>query len=250
MIALNINEPVKAILLDIEGTTTPIDFVYQVLFPYAHHHFRDYLIRHLSNDEVQSDIKSLRNEHTADVVQGHDPPVLDANSTESLIETSVAYVHWLMDQDRKSTPLKSLQGKIWEAGYRAGELKSDLFADVPRSMKRWNGQNRRVCIYSSGSALAQRLLFAHTEYGDLTSLIDGYFDTRIGMKQEASSYQRIAEALQIASSEMLFISDVTAELAAARTAGAQTLLAIRPGNKLQPHADLYSQVTTFDAIFA
>ncbi len=148
MTTTSLNEPISAILLDIEGTTTPIAFVHQVLFPYARHHVRAFLTRHLSEAEVQSDLAGLGAEQKADVAQGLNPPVLAAESPGAMLEPLVAYIHWLMDQDRKSTPLKSLQGKIWEAGYRGGELKSEVFADVPPALQRWHRQNRRVCIYS------------------------------------------------------------------------------------------------------
>lgn len=242
-------EPVRAILLDLEGTTTPIDFVYRTLFPYARDHVKDYLARRLSEADVQSDLKALREERTADERQNLNPPIIDDETSNTLLETAVAYLHWLMGQDRKSTPLKSLQGKIWEEGYRSGALKSDFFADVPRALERWRQQNRRVCIYSSGSVLAQRLLFAHTALGDLTGLISGYFDTNIGAKREAESYRRIANILQLEPAEMIFVSDVTAELDAARSAEMQTLLAVRPGNTAQPRSDLYPHVTTFDTLY-
>src|SRR6185436_19881903 len=119
---------------------------------------------------------------------------------------------WLMDQDRKSTPLKSLQGKIWEAGYRAGDLLAPMFEDVQRAFVRWREQQRDICIYSSGSRLAQELLFAQAEAGDLSAHIRDYFDTRVGAKREPQSYRRIAAALNTEPSDMVFVSDVTAEL--------------------------------------
>ncbi len=251
MTNLEFDEPVNTILLDIEGTTTPIDFVHQVLFPYARHHLRDYLTRHFSDPDVQSDLASLRAEHAADAAQQFNPPAPTPpawNDGEGLLESAVAYLHWLMDRDRKSTPLKSLQGKIWEEGYRAGELKSVVFEDVPRALERWRGRNRRVCIYSSGSVLAQKLLFAHTTAGDLSSLIDGYFDTTIGAKKEAASYRRIAEALRVSPAEIVFVSDVAAELNAANAAGLQTLLSVRPENPPQNQPGGGKWVTTFDEL--
>jgi enolase-phosphatase E1 len=223
------------ILLDIEGTTTPIDFVYEVLFPYARKHFADFLNRHSSSAEVREDLARLREDHEADIEQGRTPPAYD--------ESPVNYLHWLMDSDQKSTPLKSLQGKIWEEGYRAGELKSRIFADVPPAFERWRQENKRIYIYSSGSVLAQKLLFKHTEAGDLTPYISGYFDTNIGPKAEAESYRRIAAAVQ--SPQIVFISDVTKELAAARAAGMQVILSIRPGNHPQPEGDSYHAITDF-----
>ena len=233
-------EPVRAVLLDIEGTTTPIDFVYHTLFPYARKHLHDYLTQH--PDELQAEWSALRAEHAADSAQGWQPPALDDSA---MVETGTAYLHWLMERDRKATPLKALQGKIWEAGYRSGELKSAVYDDVPPALARWQAQGRRVCIYSSGSVLAQQLLFQFTAAGDLTPFLNGYFDTTVGAKREAASYRRIAEALQLAPAEILFCSDVTAELAAAREAGMQTLLLIRPGNPPQADAELFGQARDF-----
>jgi enolase-phosphatase E1 len=229
---VNLNElSASLILLDIEGTTTPIDFVYKTLFPFARARVRDYLSRNWDAPEVQADLAQLRAERSADLSQGLNPPVIEGESSSELIESAVAYIHWLMDRDRKSTPLKAIQGRIWQEGYRAGELFSEVFDDVPPAFARWRRQNKLICIYSSGSALAQKLLFAHTAAGDLTGHIYRYFDTTIGHKIEAGSYQRIAEELRLAPAEIVFISDVIAELDAARAAGMKTILATRPGNR-------------------
>ncbi len=238
---------VNCILLDIEGTTTPIDFVYQVLFPFARTQVKDYLSRHWTTTGVREDLAGLRKEQAADTEQGLAPPVIGAGSDEAQIESAIAYVHWLMDQDRKSTPLKSLQGRIWEEGYRSGELLSLVFDDVPPAMERWHKQGKRICIYSSGSVLAQKLLLGFTVAGDLTPLISGYFDTAVGAKMEAESYRRIAAALQISPEAILFVSDVVAELDAAQTAGLQTALSLRPGNRPQP-ANSYNAVHIFDEL--
>ena len=235
------------ILLDIEGTTTPIDFVYQELFPFARTHVKDYLSRHWTTAGVQEDLAGLRKEQAADTEQELAPPAISNAFGESQIESAVAFVHWLMDQDRKSTPLKSLQGKIWEEGYRSGELLSQVFADVPPAMERWHKQGRRVCIYSSGSVLAQKLLFGFTVAGDLTPLLSDYFDTGVGAKMESESYRRIAAALQLQPDEILFVSDVVAELDAAQTAGLQTALSLRPGNRPQP-SNSYSAIHSFDEL--
>lgn len=238
--------PVRVILLDIEGTTTPLDFVQQTLFPYARRRLRAYLTAHGADAEVQAELASLRAEHAADVrAQLHPPAWPDGAQA---LDGAVAYLDYLMDGDRKSTPLKSLQGKIWAAGYQAGELQSVVFEDVPGALQRWRAQQRRIYIYSSGSVLAQRLLFAHTAAGDLTSLIDGYFDTGIGGKKEATSYARIAQALQADPAEILFISDVAAELEAARAAGLQTLLSLRPGNPAPNQLGGSRAATTFDNV--
>ncbi len=230
---------IKIILLDIEGTTTPIDFVYQVLFPYARQHVQSYLIAHWN--DAQSDLAQLQIEHAADLQQGLQPPGLDSSQLDSV----VAYLHWLMDQDRKSTPLKSVQGKVWKVGYENGELKSQVFADVLPAFTAWRAQGQRMAIFSSGSVLAQKLLFTYTEFGDLSGFISDWFDTTIGAKREAESYRRIAATLQCAPAEVAFISDVTVELEAAREAGLQPFLSLRPGNPPQSHAEAFAQVRQF-----
>ena len=183
----------RAILLDIEGTTTPIAFVHDVLFPYARRHLRRYV------------------------------NAADAARYESL-----------MDSDSKSTELKTLQGQIWEEGYRRGELVGEVFADVPVAFERWHAQGVPIGIFSSGSVLAQQLLFRHSSAGDLTKFLRWHFDTTTGAKADADSYRRIAAAMAIPPPAILFISDVTRELDAARQAGMQTRLAVRPGNAPPP----------------
>src|SRR6266550_1383915 len=209
----------RAVLLDIEGTTTPISFVHEVLFPYARLHLSTYLQQHSDSPEVFADLACLRQEHVADITAGQQPPPLVDQ-----------YVYWLIDRDRKSPALKSLQGKIWQQGYDDGSLLAPVFEDVRPAMERWNGTGISVNIFSSGSVLAQKLLFAHTEAGDLTQFISKYFDTGVGSKTDVQSYRQIAAALELAATEVLFISDVVAELAAASGAGMQTRLCVRPGN--------------------
>lgn len=238
-----INPPISVVLLDIEGTTTPIDFVYKVLFPYARARAGEFLALHRS--ELADDIEGLMRANAEDAARNLNPPSIGSGTVEEL----AAYVHWLMDQDRKATPLKSLQGKIWQAGYIAGELHSQVFKDVPPAFERWSEQGKDICIYSSGSVLAQKLLFANTEAGDLTGFINGYFDTETGPKSEAESYRRIADALKLRSSAMVFVSDVTAELKAARAAGLETILCMRPGNHPQTGNHHYSVIRGFDEVF-
>ncbi len=236
---ISIDAMTKVILLDIEGTTTPIDFVYQVLFPYARKHLQSYLTTHWN--DAQDDLAQLQFEHAADVQEGLQPPALHLSELASV----VAYLHWLMDQDRKATPLKSLQGKVWQMGYESGELKSQVFADVPPAFTAWQQQGKRLAIFSSGSVLAQKLLFTYTEHGDLSGFISGWFDTNSGAKREAESYRRIAAELKCEPSEVTFISDVTAELEAAREAGMQTYLALRPGNPPQANAETFAPIAQF-----
>jgi len=236
------NSTIRNILLDIEGTTTPINFVYQVLFPFARRSLRAYLIQHWSTDEVHTDLALLREEHAADTQQGLNPPALQTD-----VESVTEYLYWLMDRDRKSTPLKSLQGKIWRQGYESGELLSQVFDDVPLALQRWHQEGKQIYIYSSGSVLAQKLLFGHTVAGDLTPLLSGYFDTTIGAKTETDSYRRIATNIQQPPETVLFVSDVVAELDAASTAGMHCVLSVRAGNHPQP-ANAFQSINRFDEL--
>jgi len=236
----------RAVLLDIEGTTTPISFVHDVLFTFAREHVRDYLIRHSGVAEVQEDIAGLFREHSLDQQRGDQPPQIDDGS--SSIDTLVAYVDWLIKRDRKSPALKSLQGKIWEQGYRGGSLKAPLFDDVVPNLRRLRRLGLRTAIFSSGSVFAQKLLFAHTDTGDHSDLIDEYFDTGVGSKVSSSSYDEIARRLQLLPTEVTFVSDVTNELAAARDAGMSTLLCLRPGNQPQSTAEQFQVIHSFSEI--
>jgi enolase-phosphatase E1 len=238
---------ISTILLDIEGTTTPIDFVYQSLFPYARARLKGFISRHFADEEVRLIIADLLDEYTKEKGIVLQPLHHSSYPDERQIEAIVAYSHWLMDHDRKVTSLKTLQGKIWEEGYLSGELKGAVFPDVAPNLRRWHEQDKVVCIYSSGSVLAQKLLFAHTEQGDLTEFIDDFFDTNVGHKTDPGSYMRIAGLLR-KPSEILFISDVVAELDAAKTAGFQTLLCARPGNHPQSSLSIHDTIYTFDEV--
>ena len=219
-----------AVVVDIEGTTTPVGFVYDVLFPYARRHLEAFLASHRADGAVMADLEALRREHAAEPrAPGDVPPPWDAS--EGGFAPAVAYLAWLMDRDRKSTALKALQGRIWEEGYRTGELRSVVYADVPPAFRRWHARGAGPWIFSSGSVLAQRLLFAHTEAGDLTELIAGYFDTTTGPKKESATYARIAAAVGVPAAAIVFVSDVTAEVDAAASAGLRTALCVREGGK-------------------
>jgi enolase-phosphatase E1 len=239
---------VQGILLDIEGTTSPIDFVYQVLFPFVRVHLKDYLRHNAASEELQRDLSMLREEHLKDLKQALAPPEWADAHLDAQIESVAHYVFWLMDRDRKSTGLKSLQGKIWQRGYLTGELKGQVFQDVPPALEYWKNKNLDVRIFSSGSALAQRLLFANTEVGDLTRFLGGYFDTNIGPKTDPESYRQIANEFHLPAAKVLFISDMTAELDAAKRAGMQTLLCVRPGNLPQPEKHSHSVIYSFSEI--
>lgn len=240
-----LQEQVRTLLLDIEGTTTPLDFVRNQLFPYARSQVKTFLELHCTSEDVRADVSTLYQEHLADVCTGLNPPPLNYNSPQSRLESTVVYIEWLMARDRKSTPLKSLQGKIWEEGYRSGKLLAPVFHDVPAAFRRWQEQGRTMAIFSSGSVLAQRLLFAHTSSGDLTPRIMGYFDTTTGPKTDSASYRRIALTLQRQPHEIVFISDTAAELDAAESAGFQVLLCERAGNQPQP-PNRYPRIYSFE----
>jgi enolase-phosphatase E1 len=228
---------ITAILLDIEGTTTPISFVHEVLFPFSRVHLTSYLAENSDSSDVSDDLGLLRKEHFEDLNSGNQPP--------PLIEQ---YVYWLIDQDRKSPALKSLQGKIWEQGYNDGRLHSPVFADVRPAIVRWVEMGVSVNIFSSGSVLAQRLLFAHTDAGDLTQFIDRYFDTGVGKKNNSESYQTIAEELSRPADQIHFVSDVIAELDAAAAAGMKTSLCLRPGNPPKEFTTPHDSIHSFDEI--
>jgi enolase-phosphatase E1 len=234
---------IDAILLDIEGTTTPIAFVTQVLFPHARTHLRSHLERHAHSPGYAALLAALRDEHDAASLQGElVPPWVDQPESARLAALA-SYAEWLMDRDRKSPALKELQGRIWEDGYRRGELVGEVFPDVPGALRRWQERKLPVGIFSSGSVLAQQRLFGHSSAGDLTPFLRWYFDTRVGPKIEADSYRTIAEAIGLPAGSILFVSDVTRELSAARAAGMQVRLSIRPGNPQQPDQHAF-EVTT------
>jgi enolase-phosphatase E1 len=239
------DRPVRTILLDIEGTTTPIEFVFKVLFPYAGSQTERFLERYGSSPDVLEDLDGLRQEHLKDTRQGFNPPDLkDPYQPASF----VAYVGWLIERDRKSTPLKSLQGKIWAEGYARGDLRSQVFDDVPPALGRWQKQNRTVAIFSSGSVLSQKLLFSHTTAGDLTGFLSAYFDTTFGTKTDPASYEKIAKMLRRSPAEIVFVSDVVSELNGAEAAGLQALLCQRPGNHPQPKSAYYV-IRTLNELF-
>jgi enolase-phosphatase E1 len=239
---------IRAVLLDIEGTTTPIAFVHEVLFPYAAARLDSFLADSRFDALLAGVRRQLAAEHAADVAAGTNPPPWKPDTPAAARESTAAYVRWLMARDRKSPGLKELQGQIWEVGYQGGELRGQVFADVAPAIARWRRAGIDVAIYSSGSQLAQRRLFESTADGDLSSALAGFFDTRVGAKMDASSYLNIARALEREPAEILFLSDVSRELEAAREAGLQVALVIRPGNPLQPDAERFEQIGSFAEI--
>ena len=239
---------IRAILLDIEGTTTPIAFVQQVLFPYARARVREYLQQHATNPGVLADIAALRAEHAAEPATESGLPAWNPSDEQRSAE---AYVYWLMDRDRKSTGLKSLQGRIWEVGYLSGELqgKGEVYPDVRPAFVRWRRNGILIAIFSSGSILAQRNLFANTSVGDLSPFLYDYFDTKTGPKRESSSYRVIAAALHQSPSDVLFVSDVTAELDAAREAGMSTVLCLRGSDApVTTNGGGHTRIRSFDEL--
>ena len=222
--------PAGAILLDIEGTTTPVAFVTEVLFPYVRRHLRSHLDARSGVSEYESMIMGLRAEHASAVRVGETVPPWIDDPPNRRQDAIASYVEWLMDRDRKSTALKELQGRIWEDGYRRGELVGEVFPDVRPALEHWHEQQVPVGIFSSGSILAQQLLFRYSSAGDLTGLLQWYFDTRVGSKTDPESYRRIAASTNIPGKRFLFLSDTVKELDAAHVAGMQVRLVVRPGN--------------------
>lgn len=240
--------PVRALLLDIEGTTTPADFVYKVLFPYVSGKLEEFIRGHRQDAEIRSQIEALKAQRKADEDQGLRPPAFQGDSEAAQLASLVAYGQWLISRDSKSTPLKAIQGKIWQEGYESGDLQGEVYADVPQAFARWRRQGKDICIYSSGSALAQQLLFRSTAAGDLISYLREYFDTRIGPKTDSASYKKIAASLGYAAREILFLSDAAKELDAARTAGMRTALCVRSGDQADDSTG-HPVIRTFDEVF-
>lgn len=201
-------------MTDIEGTTSSLSFVKDVLFPYARAHLPAFVAAHAQTPAVAALLDDARTHAGA--------PLTTAELTAQLLR-------WI-DEDRKITPLKTLQGLIWEHGYRERELVGHVYEDAVRNLRHWHAGGVPLYVYSSGSIHAQKLLFGHTDYGDLTPLFSDYFDTGIGHKREADSYRHIVRALALPAAHIAFLSDITGELDAARTAGMQTVWLVRaPG---------------------
>ncbi|KAJ9182916.1 hypothetical protein P3X46_006849 [Hevea brasiliensis] len=242
----------RCIVLDIEGTTTPISFVADVLFPYA----RDNVGRHLyltyETAETQEDIKLLRSQVEDDLAQGVNgavsiPP--DDEGKEEVIAALVANVEAMIKADRKITALKQLQGHIWRTGFEKNELEGVVFDDVPEALEKWQSLGIKVYIYSSGSRLAQRLIFGKTNYGDLRKYLSGFFDTAVGNKKETRSYVEISESLGVDKpSEILFITDVLQEAVAAKGAGLEVAISIRRGNAPLPVNHGFKTINSFSEI--
>lgn len=205
---------IKAIVTDIEGTTSSIRFVKEVLFPYAAKSLPDYLVRHWQEPAIVREV---------DAILAEEP------GTDRTPDAVNDVLQGWIAEDRKATPLKSLQGMIWKAGYESGDYQAHLYADTAPCLQAWRDQGIRLFVYSSGSIAAQKLFFGFSQAGDLRSLFDGYFDTTTGAKQDAKSYQSILETVAQPPSEVLFLSDIREELDAAAVAGMKTVQLDREG---------------------
>lgn len=221
---------VKAIVTDIEGTTTALSFVKDVLFPYARAKLPEFVRNNADDPQVRSILDDARQEIGAPL------------EIEALITEMIAWI----DADRKITPLKALQGLIWDYGYLQGEFTGHVYADAAEFLRKWHTQGIALYVYSSGSVHAQKLLFGHSDAGDLTPLFSGYFDTNIGAKREIASYRRIAAEIDLAAETILFLSDIKEELDAAKEAGLQTYWLVR---EQQPDTQApHRQVASFEEI--
>ena len=221
---------IKAIVTDIEGTTSSISFVHDVLFPYARKHIAEFVRRNADDPHVVTHLNDVRLEAGADL------------SLEGVIEQLLQWI----DQDKKITPLKALQGLIWEKGYKDGDFHGHVYADAYENLKKWHAEGIKLYIYSSGSVYAQKLLFGHTEYGDLNNLFDGNFDTKVGAKIDAESYRNILQHISLPGEQVLFLSDIEKELDAAEEAGMQTYWLVR--DKTIDKTAAHHQVNDFNAI--
>lgn len=204
---------IRAIVTDIEGTTSSLSFVKDVLFPYARERLPEFVRTHAGDARVRELLDQV-----------------SAVAAEDLSDDqAIARLCQWIDEDRKITPLKALQGLIWEAGYHNGDFTGHVYADATECLRRWHEQGLRLYVYSSGSEYAQKLLFGHSDAGDLTPLFSGYFDTQVGAKQEVESYRQITAKLDLPAAEILFLSDIEAELDAAAAAGMATVWLVREG---------------------
>jgi enolase-phosphatase E1 len=211
---------IKVILTDIEGTTSAVSFVFDVLFPYAAKHLPDFVRQNAERADVAEQIAAVRR---------------DSNEPQADVERVVEILLSWIAEDRKATPLKALQGMVWAQGYHAGQLKGHVYPDAVEALKRWHQAGYQLFVYSSGSIQAQKLIFGCSEAGDLTPLFSGYFDTTSGPKREAQSYTNIQQAIGVEPQDILFLSDIVEELDAAQSAGLQTCGLAREGGELGSH---------------
>lgn len=227
---------ITTLIFDVEGTTTDLSFVHEVLFPDATRHLPGFVREQVDQPLVQAALAQVQ----ATLIDEGQAPSSD--SVDTVIET---LLHWIAT-DRKHPALKTLQGLIWEAGYTSGRFQGHVYPDVPQAFQRWHVQGLKLGIYSSGSVLAQQLLFRHSAAGDLTPLLSAYFDTAVGAKGDAASYTAIAAKLSTPPEALAFFSDRPPELAAARAAGWHVVHVVRD-ERTAPAPD-YPAIATFEAI--
>jgi enolase-phosphatase E1 len=234
----------RGVLLDIEGTTSSISFVYDVMFPFVRNNCVTFLAAAWETDEVQACLPLLGKD------MGH-PSIekwLGAASSRQQQASVYRGVIELMDADVKATGLKQLQGLIWQDGFQSGELVAHLFADVAPAIKQWHEAGLDVRIYSSGSIKAQQLFFGHTISGNLLDRFNGHYDTTTGPKKDVDSYRKIANGFGLPAGEIVFISDVTEELTAAQNAGMQAVLSVREGNPPAARDHSFDEITSFASL--
>ena len=203
---------IRAIVTDIEGTTSSITFVHDVLFPYAREHLRQFVCRSVQDGHTTPHINDVR--------------LQTGRLDMSLDEVADQLIQWI-DEDKKITPLKALQGMIWEEGYKNGDFKGHVYRDAVVNCRAWQLQGLKLYVYSSGSVYAQKLLFRYSDFGDMTPLFSGYFDTTTGAKGDAESYRKITTSINLPAQNILFLSDIEKELDAARAAGMKTIWLVR-----------------------
>lgn len=246
-------EGVKALIVDIEGTTTPIGFVKETLFPYAEENVESFLTKRYDDEEIQQDIKALQELAAKDKADGVEGVVEipKEGSKEDIIKAVVDNVKWQMDEDRKTTALKQLQGHIWREGYKTGQIKAELFEDVGPALQQIVEEGVNVYVYSSGSVEAQKLLFGNTEEGDLLELFTDFFDTTIGNKKDSGSYKKIVEKIGVSPEEILFLTDTPEEATAASKAGLRSALVARDGNEelTEEHFQNFLVIESFGELF-
>jgi len=231
----------KIVLLDIEGTTSSIDFVHQVMFPYARQRVPDFVNEHWGEELLNPCVELL----AADLGHGSRESWLGSVPESDQQQTVIDAVIEMIDGDVKATGLKQLQGIIWKSGFHSGEMVAHLYDDTAPALQRWKQAGLDLRIYSSGSIAAQKLFFGHSVAGDLLDLFSAHYDTTTGSKKEAESYRKIAADCGIAANEIVFVSDVAAELDAAASAGMQTVLSLRPGNAAVENLTDYASIETF-----
>ncbi|XP_075222616.1 enolase-phosphatase E1 [Lycorma delicatula] len=230
----NLQFNVSTVIVDIEGTTTSINFVKDTLFPYVREHLEEYIKTNWAEKELQEDITLLRVQAVKDKADGVEGVVeIPEGEDDDVKSALVKNILWQMDNDRKTKALKEIQGHIWRNGYSSGKLIGHVFDDVKDCLKSWTEAGKKIYVYSSGSVEAQKLLFSNTKEGDLLSVFSGHFDTNIGAKTESSSYTKILENLTETISgakDVLFLTDVPKEAQAAKDAGMQAVIVSREGN--------------------